>query len=145
MDLAEFLRNSGYRRIVLARSGVGHFHAQGMLNEHPVSILLDTGGSNPIVNLPTLQKFNLAAGKLPHQGGGAGAARMDIYRVPDAMLRLEDTVARASALLAMDLSHVNDALARKGPAPIDIVVGVDVFEAQSAITDYPGSSLFLMP
>jgi hypothetical protein len=43
----------------------------------------------------------------------------------------------------MDLAHVNAALAQKGATPIDVILGVDVFDAQSAIIDYGSASLFL--
>lgn len=48
---------------------------------------------------------------------------------------------RVPALIAMDLSHVNQALALKGQ--VDAIVGADVFEAQAAIIDYARCSLFL--
>jgi hypothetical protein len=43
----------------------------------------------------------------------------------------------------MDLSHVNSALALKGAAAVDVILGVDVFEKQAAVIDYGSSSLFL--
>jgi hypothetical protein len=43
----------------------------------------------------------------------------------------------------MDLSHVNAALALKGSAQVDVILGVDVFERQAAVIDYASSSLFL--
>ncbi len=50
---------------------------------------------------------------------------------------------KLQALLALDLAHVNAALAQKGVAPVDVVLGVDVFDAHAAIIDYGSASLFL--
>jgi hypothetical protein len=43
----------------------------------------------------------------------------------------------------MDLTHVNAALAQKGATAVDVILGVDVFDAQSAIIDYGSASIFL--
>ena len=145
MTLAEFLLQNGYQQIPLVRSGVGHLHAAGTLNGRPVSVLMDTGGASTVVNLALAQELGLALTKMPFQGGGAGAARLDVYHAPDAALRLGDLVPRARALMAMDLTHVNQALALKGQAPVDVIIGADVFENQEAVIDYRTSSLFLKP
>ncbi len=67
-----------------------------------------------------------------HTGGTLNGRRVDV---------LLDT--RPRALLAMDLTHVNQSLALKGEAPVDVILGADVFEAQAAVIDYGSSSLFL--
>jgi hypothetical protein len=43
----------------------------------------------------------------------------------------------------MDLSHADAALAQQGAAPIEAILGVDVYEAQAAVIDYGSASLFL--
>ena len=43
----------------------------------------------------------------------------------------------------MDLTHVNQALALKGEAAVDVILGADVFEAQAAVIDYGSASLYL--
>ena len=58
-------------------------------------------------------------------------------------LRLGDVVPSLATLLAMDLTHVNAALAQKGVAPCDVILGADVFDAHAAIIDYGSDSLFL--
>ena len=40
------------------------------------------------------------------------------------------------ALLAMDLTHVNQALALKGASAIEAILGGDVFEAQAVVINY---------
>jgi hypothetical protein len=59
-------------------------------------------------------------------------------------LRLGEVVPRPHALVAMDLSHADAALAQGGAAPIEAILGVDVYEAQAAVIDYGSASLFLL-
>jgi hypothetical protein len=87
--------------------------------------------------------MGLALDKLDTYGGGAGAARLDVYRIGDASFRLGALAPRTAALLAMDLTHVNQAAALRGSGPIDAVLGADVLEAHSAVIDYGSSSLYL--
>jgi hypothetical protein len=145
MTLVEFLLQAGYQQVPLVRSGVGHLHAAGTLNGRPVSVLLDTGGASTVVHLGLAQEMGLALTKMPFQGGGAGAARMDVYHAPQGALLLGTVVPRPRALMAMDLTHANQALALKGEKPVDVILGADVFEAQAAVIDYGSSSLFLKP
>jgi len=145
MTLSEFLRQAGYHHVPLQRSGVGHLHASGTLNGRPVSLLLDTGGASTVISLSLAQELGLALTKMPFQGGGAGAARLDVYDAPDARLQLGTLVPRARALMVMDLTHVNEALALKGQSPVDVIIGADVFEAHAAVLDYGSSSVFLKP
>jgi hypothetical protein len=76
-------------------------------------------------------------------GAGAGGTNLAVFQIVGGELRLGDVVPRPSALLAMDLAHVNAALAQKGAAAVDVILGVDVFDGQAAIIDYGSASLFL--
>ena len=143
MALPDFLEAAGYRRIPLSRNGVGHFEASGTLARRAVRVLIDTGADSTVVSLSLAQELGLNRVSLGRKGGGAGGARLEIFQVPDAELRLGDAVPRPRALYAMDLSHVNAALALKGTTPVDVILGVDVFERQAAVIDYGSSSLFL--
>ena len=58
-------------------------------------------------------------------------------------LRLGSVIPRTRGLFAVDLSHVNAALAQKGATPVDVILWVDVFDAQAAVIDYGTASLFL--
>jgi hypothetical protein len=114
MSLPAFLEADGYRRVSLKRNAVGHFEAAGTLAGHSVRVLVDTGAASTVVSLSLAQQMGW---KLTPLG--------------------------RNALVAMDLSHVNAALALKGTTPVDVILGVDVFDRQSAVIDYGSSSLFL--
>ena len=143
MQLVEFLNQIGYTRIPLYRSGVGHFHTDGLLNNRPVSVLIDTGAASTVFSFDLARELNLEMTKLPTFGGGAGAAKLDIHQIQEASFLIGDFSPKINALLTMDLSHVNEALAIRDSTPVDAVLGGDVLEAYSAVIDYGSSSLYL--
>jgi len=143
MSLVAFLESQGYRRVPLARNGVGHFETGGTLAGRAVRVLIDTGAASTVASLSLARELGLKLTSLGKRGGGAGGAELEIFQLEDAPLQLDHAVPRPRALYAMDLSHVNAALALKGAAPVDVILGVDVFEKQAAVIDYGSSSLFL--
>src|SRR5262249_56802571 len=100
MDLPTFLRGAGFRRVPLSRTGVGHFQTAGQLNGRAVTVLIDTGAASTVFSLELARELSLTLHKAPHQGGGAGAARLDIYFAPGADLRLWELRPRPPALIA---------------------------------------------
>jgi hypothetical protein len=143
MSLPEYLRAEGFRQVHLERNGVGHFEAAGTLAGRPIRALVDTGAASTVVSLSLARDLGLEIVPLGRLGGGAGAAQLEIYQLPTAELRLTEVLPKPKALFAMNLSHVNTALALKGAAPVDAILGVDVFDRQSAVIDYGSNSLFL--
>ena len=143
MTLVEFLEQNGYTRVPLTRSGIGHFHTDGTLNGRALSVLVDTGAGSTVFSLDIARELGLRLTKLEMRGGGAGAAELDVYGIREARFRLGQLMPRVGALLAMDLTHVNQAASLRGSGPIDAVLGADVLEAHSAVIDYGSSSLYL--
>lgn len=143
--LIPFLLNAGYRQVPLSRNGVGHFQAAGSIGGLSISVLVDTGAASTLLDVSVARRAGLTLTPLDARGGGAGGANLQIFQVVGAELLLGDIVPRPRTLLAMDLGHVNQALATKGAEPVEAILGVDVFEAQAAIIDYGSSSLFLRP
>jgi Aspartyl protease len=143
MSLTAFLETAGYRRIPLSRNGVGHFEAQGTLAGHAVRVLVDTGAGSTVVSLSLARKLGLHPTSLGKMGGGAGGTHLEIFKLNGVELQLGGMSPKPEALYAMDLSHVNAALALKGATPVEAIVGVDVFDRHSAVIDYGTSSLFL--
>jgi hypothetical protein len=143
MSLPEYLSTAGFRQVPLERNGVGHFEAAGTLDGHPVRLLIDTGAASTVVSLSLARELGLEVVPLGRFGGGAGGAQLEVFQLPGAELKLTGVVPKPKALFAMDLSHVNTALQLKGATPVDGVLGVDVFDRQSAVIDYGSSSLFL--
>ncbi len=113
------------------------------LERSSVDVLLDTGTASTVVSLAVAREHGITLNKLDSTGGGAGGANLEIHALVGAKLSLGEVQPRPRALLAMDLTHVNQSLALKGEPPVDVILGADVFEAQAAVIDYGSSSLFL--
>ena len=143
MAVVELLEAAGYRRIPLSRNDTGHFQATGTLAGRPLTVLVDTGADSTLVSIDVARELGLALEPLKGAGGGAGGVNLDIFKVSGGDLQVGDVRPRAKALYAMDLSHVNAAFARQGASHIDAILGVDVFDAHSAVIDYGSNSLFL--
>jgi hypothetical protein len=142
-ELAEILKVRGYVRVPLTRSGVGHFHTAGTLNGRPVEVLVDTGAASTVVAMSVVRALGLRSEWLDRGAGGAGGAALDQYRVDGADLRLGSFVPRLRGLVGLDFEHVNAALRAQESAEVDVILGVDVFDAHAAVIDYPSQSLFL--
>ena len=143
MSLTQFLEHEGYRRVSLARNAVGHFEANGTLAGRTIRVLVDTGAASTVISLSLARQLGLDVMSIGRLGGGAGGTQLEIFQLRGADLELDGAHPKPSALFAMDLSHVNAALAMKGAAPVEAVLGVDVFDRQKAVIDYGSSSLFL--
>lgn len=144
MDLPPFLIQSGFHQVPLVRSGIGHFHARGLLNDRPITVTIDTGAASTVVTLALAQELGLAMRLIERQASGSVGANREIFRLTDAILTLADARPRTRELLAMDFSNVNRALASKGEPVIEAVLGADALEAHDAVIDYGSSSLFLL-
>ena len=143
MPLTTFLEAAHFRRVPLQRTAAGHFEAAGTLSGHGVRVLIDTGAAKTIVSLSRARELALDLHPLARRGAGAGGSSLEVFQISGAELRLGEVVPRLAGLLAIDLGHVNAALAQKGGQPVDVVLGVDVFDAQAAVIDYGSASLFL--
>ncbi len=142
MSLVEFLKQNGYTQIPLSRSGVGHFHIEGLLNGHPVTVLVDTGADSTIFSLDLVREMNFTTTRLG-LGAGAGSAELEFHEVHDASFVIGSISPKVRAHLAMDFSTVNQALAAAGSTPVDAILGIDVLDAHSAVIDYGSNSLYL--
>ncbi len=143
MSLSALLQSDGYSHIALTRNAVGHFETDGKLSSRPVRILIDTGAGSTVVSLSLARELGLELISEGKTGGGAGGTQLEVFRLANARLTLGHAVPKPKALCAMDLSHVNAALALKKASPVDVILGADVFERQAAVIDYGTSSLFL--
>jgi hypothetical protein len=141
-ELTDFLTTRGYLQIPLTRSGVGHFHMSGTLNGRPVEVLLDTGAACTVVAMSIVESLGLRSERTDQAGGGAGGS-LDQFMVYGADFRLGSLVPRLAGPVGIDFEHVNASLRAHGSAEVDMILGVDVFDAHAAVIDYTSQSLFL--
>lgn len=141
-ELADFMTARGYLRVPLTRSGVGHFHTAGTLNGRPVEVLVDTGAACTVVALAVVRELGLSAEWINGEAGGAGGP-LDQYMVVGAALRVGAFARRVRGPVALDFTQINAPLLAQGSAAVDVILGVDVFDAHAAVIDDPSLSLFL--
>jgi hypothetical protein len=85
------------------------------------------------------------ATRLPTRVAGQVQPGWTSIFAPNAHLQLGDLHPRSQALMAVDLTQANQALALKGQSLVDVILGADVFDAHEAVIDYGSNSLFLLP
>lgn len=143
MTLDDFLNQKDFTRIPLTKSGVGHFHTSGFLNDRAISVLIDTGASSTVFSLDVAKDLNLTVSKMEAAGGGVGSASMEVYKIEAARFSLGDVAPDIEEFYAMDFTHVNRALAMKGERAVEAVLGADALSKHGAVIDYGGSALYL--
>ena len=141
-ELSNFLNDRGYRQLPMTRSVVGHFHTKGTVNGRAVEILVDTGAACTCVALTVVRELGISCERVDDAASGAGGA-FEQFRVEGAILCLGGFTPRVSTLAGFDFEHVNASLRANGSAEVDMILGVDVFDAHAAIIDYETQSLFL--
>src|SRR5215831_11324961 len=124
--LADLLAQNGFHRHALFRNKVGHLQLIGELQARKVDILLDTGAASTVVDLAYCRSEGIPIRDTGQLGGGAGGASLVIYALDDAVLSLDGLPLRSDGIYALDLSHANQALAVKGAARVQAVLGADV-------------------
>jgi hypothetical protein len=92
--------------------------------------------------MAVVQELGLSSEWIDRGAGGAGGA-LDQFRIDGADLRIGSFIPRLAGPIGLDFEHVNGALRAQGSAEVDVILGVDVFDAHAAVIDYPGQSLFL--
>ncbi len=143
MQLADFLAPFDYAPIELVRAGTGHLRlASSSVNGRPIMLYLDTGAGRTVLDLACARRLGLTLHESA-QGGGLGAAEVRAYRGTVDRLALGPIEEKNITVHALDLTHMNQALAARGEAPMDGVVGADLLDAREAVIDYRQLRLFL--
>ena len=145
MDVRTFLDGAGYESVPLAPSAVGHLHVQGRFNDRPVTVLIDTGASETVIDEGFARAEGLDLKRSTRSGGGAGTGRLPVHSVAGARLTVGDVEVAAGKLWVVDLGNVTAALARKGVAPPQVILGADVLSKRDAVIDYASGRLFFAP
>ena len=142
--LADYLARFDYAAVTLVRAGTGHLTLEAAaINGRAVTLYLDTGAGRTVLDLGCAHRLGLALEESAEGGGGVGSAEMKAYRTRLASLRLGEIAEENLTAHALDLSHVNRALALRGERAMDGVVGADLLDAREAVIDYRQLRLFL--
>ena len=94
---------NGYVQIPFTKIGVCHFSMEGSINDRAVSIMVNVGAPNTVVDLDLARDMNLPMmdlALLPNATSEPG----EIYQVQSARFEIANFFPKFPALLAMDLS-----------------------------------------
>jgi len=143
MQLADYLAGFDYAALPLVRAKTGHLAlASCLINGHAVTFYLDTGAGRTVLDVACAHRLGLPLVE-GTQGGGVGSAAVKTYRGIVNRLELGAIGEENFTVHAIDLSHVNRALAARGEPAMDGVIGADLLDTREAVIDYRHLRLFL--
>lgn len=143
MELADYLAPLGYATVTLTRAKTGHLAlASSFINGQAVTLYLDTGAGRTVLDLACAQRLGLSLTE-GEAGGGVGSGGMKTHRGTAGRLQLGPITRESVPVHAIDMTHVNRALAAREVPAMDGVVGADVLDAHEAVIDYRHLRLFL--
>lgn len=143
MLLETQLLDDGFSSIPLTCSSIGQYLVTLKYGGHELTVILDSGASSSVVNIERARQLNVDLEHLGVKAAGVGTTAADVFRLPMREIRIRDFVLDQTHLLAMDMSHVNQALKERNVAPVDGVLGTDVLIRNAAILDCSTATLFL--
>ncbi|TVR53860.1 MAG: hypothetical protein EA425_02945 [Puniceicoccaceae bacterium] len=128
----------------LTREKSGHLTLSADLAGKTLRLILDTGAGVTAVDPGVLKSLGLSLVSRSRKSGGVGSSTMNLTRVREHDLRLGGLDLSGIRLMALDFTHVNEALAREKVARIDGVLGADVLWKLHAQIDYRRQCLLLL-
>lgn len=142
--LRTFLMERGYVPVPLSSNAVGHFEiADAKIDDAPARLVLDTGAPHTVLDRESAARRGLTITASERRGGGVGGVEQTLATVTVGQLDLGPALFAAVNAYAMDLGHVSAALAARGGAPIDGVIGGELLRKAEAVIDYAKSTLYL--
>jgi predicted aspartyl protease len=145
MKLDRYLFKKGYCSIPLEYNKVGNLQIEIMLGKKKAYALVDTGATGSVLDRGYARKHRYRLRKLKGKGGGVGNNKMELYRARIDHLCIHDFELTDLPVIAIDLSHVNEALENKGNHPVAFVIGADLLREYHGIIDYQYTTLYLLP
>ena len=143
MSLAATLESDGYVGASIEFLLTGHPQICGTLDGQPVRLLLDTGAGSTVVDLDYAKSRGLKLQASDLKGGGAGAAVISVSELPQSQLSVGSVWLKDLRILALDFANIRGALAAKGVAAPEVILGADVLRPRSAVIDYGAKMLWL--
>ncbi len=141
--LKGFLKDKGYCKIKLEKLTSNHRRLEASINGIKGSFILDTGASSSCIDFKDLDRFEVEVNDLSIRAAGAGDSNMQGSVSFGNKLKVGAWKTKEFNLVAIDLSHVNEALSQEGIKPTDGVMGADFLEQSGAIIDFEKNKLYL--
>jgi hypothetical protein len=114
----------------------GHISVLAQLSGAQARFLVDTGSGLTCLHEAAVGAYGLNLKARPRVGGGVGTSALSMTPIGAHDLQLPGLDLSRFELFAVDLSHLNAALARSRVKPIVGVLGADVLHRRRAVIDY---------
>lgn len=143
-ELKDFLSEKDYVRVKLKRTVTNHFEINAKINGIKGNFILDTGASKSCVGTDDIEFFNLTTEDSEHKASGAGNSEIDTLISTKNSVAVGKFKIKKMALILIDLSHINKALAKQEAQPVKGIIGADILLKGKAIIDYNKKYLYLL-
>ena len=144
MELKDFLEDQGYTRVKLKKTITNHFEIRAMVNGVKGKFILDTGASKSCVGMVEIEEFNLTTEESEHKASGAGPTEIDTLVSNNNSLKIGKFKLAGTALILIDLQHINSALEKQEASPVHGIIGADILHEAKAVIDYDKKYLYLL-
>lgn len=138
----KILGRDGYVGVRMERNPLGLFIIAARINHLPARLVLDTGAAQTILARSEAERF---CSLVPTDATASGVERAAQSYETGVIDRL--TLGRVALLhvnfIAVELSHVNDAIAAQGGERIDGLLGADLLNRRNAVIDYADAMLYV--
>lgn len=135
--------SSEFSRHQMTRIKTGHRTLTAEIDGKTVTLIVDTGASNTILDVAWCQSHGIPLVETPHRGGGAGGVGLPIYALGSQTILLDGVTLGVVKVMAVDMSHVNQGLIANGAEPVEGVLGGDALSLHDAVIDYKSEALCL--
>lgn len=143
MVLQEFLLNQGYTKVKLHLTKTNHFEIIAKVNGKKGLFILDTGASDSLVDIDSIEKFDLNVEDSEVKVAGAGAINMDSKISKKNKIKIGKWQHKKTVLVLFNMTHVNTALQNQNANPVNGIIGTDLLKKGKAIIDYDKKYLYL--
>lgn len=145
MDFVEILLSKGYSCQKMDISTSQHAIISVCINGKEGRFVLDTGASFTCVEVAFVSFFGLKIEKSIEKAFGVVTSDgLDTYTAKCDNICIGNWQSTDLRLIALDLSHVNQALATTGTPKIHGVLGADILLQAKAVIDYEHKMLYLL-
>ena len=115
------------------------------INSKKVTLVLDTGASQTVLDFETANSFTKNIAEQLHElsSTGVGGEPLESHMIIIEKFKIGDVVIRDNLFVLLDLQHVNAQYEKMGIPGIHGVLGGDILSAFDAVIDYKKSTLTL--
>ena len=144
-EFRDLLTERGFVAIKLEENRFGHFVAHGELNDHKISVLIDSGASATVIDSAFVAELKLSTHSSAISAVGLGGSQGLLQIVDLDQFSLGTQRLDANGVKVMNLDHINRIYRSHSLPTLSAIIGADYLKAHSAILDYNNGQLWLKP